>query len=248
MSICVTQIIAHVQPQAFLLISLVENNQHHCSLLWLLIGLLPDLPNRSLGGTDADTLTLGEKGRSVQKELPVCEKHREMRQWIIQPSGYPDTDLLFQTCRGRSVSRRLSVAHELIAAKSNSQSTRWANWVPVFVRDDGEVILPSLRRPGCCSLADFVMSVCPPCRPQRMRQSRCRLQLTRGNCSHHTLIGRLCVYRRVREFPSLLFFSANKWRTSSMSLSTQQDMISFVNTDCYKSPPVQTCALFAKLL
>lgn len=33
-----------------------------------------------------------------------------------------------------------------------------------------------------------------------------------------------------------------------MSPSTQRDMISFVNTDCYKSPLVQTCALFAKLL
>lgn len=32
-----------------------------------------------------------------------------------------------------------------------------------------------------------------------------------------------------------------------MSLSTQLDTISFVNRDCYKSPPVQTCALFAKL-
>lgn len=32
-----------------------------------------------------------------------------------------------------------------------------------------------------------------------------------------------------------------------MSLSTQPDMISFVNRDCYISPPVQTCALFAKL-
>lgn len=143
MSICVTQIIAHIQPKALLLISLVENNQHHCSLLWLLIGLLPDLSNRSLGGTDADMLTLGEKGRSVQKELSFCKKHREMRQWIIQPSGYPDTHLLFQACRGRSVSQRLSVADELIAAKSNSQSTHWANWVPVFVRDDRKVILPS---------------------------------------------------------------------------------------------------------
>lgn len=35
---------------------------------------------------------------------------------------------------------------------------------------------------------------------------------------------------------------------SSISLSTQQYMISIVNTDCYKSPPVQTLALFAKLL
>lgn len=32
-----------------------------------------------------------------------------------------------------------------------------------------------------------------------------------------------------------------------MSLSAQPDTISFVNRDCYKSPPVQTCALFAKL-
>lgn len=69
-----TQIIAHIQPKALLLISLVENNQHHCSLLWLLIGLLPDLSNRPLGGTDADTLTLGEKGRSVQKELPRLQE------------------------------------------------------------------------------------------------------------------------------------------------------------------------------
>lgn len=61
MSMRVTQIIACMQPQAFLLISLVENNQCHCSLLWLLIGLLPDLFNRSLEGTDADTLTLGER-------------------------------------------------------------------------------------------------------------------------------------------------------------------------------------------
>lgn len=35
---------------------------------------------------------------------------------------------------------------------------------------------------------------------------------------------------------------------SSISKSTQQYMISIVNTDCYKSPPVQTLALFAKLL
>lgn len=78
-SVCATQIIAHVQPEAFILISLVENNQHHCSLLWLLIGPLPDLCDRSLGGTDADTLTLGGEGRSVQQELPVCKKRREMR-------------------------------------------------------------------------------------------------------------------------------------------------------------------------
>lgn len=35
---------------------------------------------------------------------------------------------------------------------------------------------------------------------------------------------------------------------SSISLSTQQYMISIVNTVCYKSPPVQIPALFAKLL
>lgn len=32
-----------------------------------------------------------------------------------------------------------------------------------------------------------------------------------------------------------------------MSLSALPDTISFVNRDCYKSPPIQTCALFAKL-
>lgn len=69
-----TQIIAHIQPKALLPISLVENNQHHCSLLRLLIGLLPDPSNRPLGGTDADTLTLGEKGHSVQKELASLQE------------------------------------------------------------------------------------------------------------------------------------------------------------------------------
>lgn len=48
-------------------------------------------------------------------------------------------------------------------------------------------------------------------------------------------------------FP-LMFVSQNKRCMSSISLSTQQYMISIVNTDCYKSPPVQTLALFAKLL
>lgn len=46
----------------------------------------------------------------------------------------------------------------------------------------------------------------------------------------------------------MMFFSANKRHMSSISLSTQQYMISIVNMDCYKSPPVQTLALFAKLL
>lgn len=46
----------------------------------------------------------------------------------------------------------------------------------------------------------------------------------------------------------MLFFSANKRRMSSISQSTQQYTISIVNTDCNKSPPVQTLALFAKLL
>lgn len=35
---------------------------------------------------------------------------------------------------------------------------------------------------------------------------------------------------------------------SPISQTTQQCMISIVNMDCYKSPPVQTLALFAKLL
>lgn len=88
MSMRVTQIIACMQPQAFLLISLVENNQRHCSLLWLLIGLLPDLFNRSLEGTDADTLTLGEKGRSVRQrarrlqETPGNEAMNHPAVWV----------------------------------------------------------------------------------------------------------------------------------------------------------------------
>lgn len=46
----------------------------------------------------------------------------------------------------------------------------------------------------------------------------------------------------------MLCFSPNKRHMSAISLSTQQYMISIVNTDCYKSPPVQTRTLFAKLL
>lgn len=49
-------------------------------------------------------------------------------------------------------------------------------------------------------------------------------------------------------FPVILCFSPNKRHMSAISLSTQQYMISIVNTDCYKSPPVQTRTLFAKLL
>lgn len=45
-----------------------------------------------------------------------------------------------------------------------------------------------------------------------------------------------------------VFFTFFSVCTSSISLSTQQYMISIVNMDCYKSPPVQTLLLFAQLL
>ena len=44
--------------------------------------------------------------------------------------------------RGRLVSVWVTPAHELIAGKSVSRSTHWANWVPVFVWDDGEGVPP----------------------------------------------------------------------------------------------------------
>lgn len=186
-----------MQPKAFLLISLVENNQHHCSLLWLLIGLLPDLSNWSLGGTVADTLTLEKKGRPVYNSSPSARNAGKWGNESSSPSGYPDMHLLFQTRRGRSVSWRLSVPHELIAAKSNSQSTHWANWVPVFVWDTGEVILPSQLQ-GILDAAWFQILwwacvLFALCNVQSTRRGRHRLQLTGGNCSHLILIGRLCV-------------------------------------------------------
>lgn len=112
-------------------------------------------------------------------------------------------------------------------------------------RRGGRPALSALRTPGCRGVCDERLSSLPS--TKSTRQCRRRTQLTGINCSHQMLIGRLCVYRW--EFPSVMFFSANKWRTSSMSLSTQQDMmISFVNTEHYESPPAQTRALFAKLL
>lgn len=49
--------------------------------------------------------------------------------------------------RGRLASRWVTPAHELIAGKSISPSTHWANWVPVFVWDNGEGVPPYQLRP-----------------------------------------------------------------------------------------------------
>lgn len=120
------------------------------------------------------------EGKDVQpsKELPVCKKRREMRRWIIRPSGYPDKHLLFQTRRGRSVGPHLRVGYELMVVKSTSQSTHWANWVWVFVWDDGEDVLPS-QLWGLLDAVEFVMSACPLCPPQKKKkQRRRRPQLT----------------------------------------------------------------------
>lgn len=95
---------------------------------------------------------------------------RLVGEWIIEQPGrvtFPDLPCCWQGCsartsgweihvlfhlegnsqRGRLVSLWVSLAYELIAGKSISRSTHWANWVPVFVWDDGEGVLSYQLRP-----------------------------------------------------------------------------------------------------
>lgn len=174
-------------------VSSVENNQHRCWLARLLIGLLPDTRPfqwvvtrdwcSALWPWESEGMGLSSRRRSSSLRTRLA------RECIIQQPGWvtpPDLPCSWRGCsvrihvlihwgfhRGRLVSLWVTPAHELIAGKSISRSTHWANWVPVFVWDDGEGVPPYRlwQSQTHCGLwltehvvSDFVMSpFCPFC-------------------------------------------------------------------------------------
>lgn len=208
----------HIICHRDLLISLVENNQHHCWLVWLLISLLPDLSNRSLAGTEADALTLGEKG--CLTELRSTRKRREYgKDSCCSLAGFTETH--------RVVNQWVSVVHELIAGTSNSQSTHWANWVPVSVWDIGEVI-PSYQLWGvvdslqsvahqalgfrfCDEHMSFLSSYVLNSEAKQTQAATNWLKLQPSDATRKTVCAQMS-----EGFPSILFYPANKPGTSSI--------------------------------
>lgn len=87
------------------------------------------------------TLTLREEGQRAELS-PQGSKTTGGINHVGQPGWvtFPETQVLLH--RGRLAGLWVSLAQELMAGKSNSQSTHRANWVPVFVWDDGEGVLP----------------------------------------------------------------------------------------------------------
>lgn len=267
--ICETEMIAHMQP-FFFLVSSVKNNQHHCWLVRLLIGLLPDTrPFQWVVTRDrcSTRWPWEEKGHRAHRRSSSLQT-RLVREWIIRQEGHFSwsatllTRMLSEDVwvgRPRFVSLRLrgaacGLVHELIAGKSISRSTHWANWVPVFVWDDGEGVPPyqpstSRRHAVVCGwLSTWFQILWWACVLFVLPQLKYETKLTQAIINSRKLPSTK-VDRWVRGFCIVVvFLSPDKRRMSSISLSTQQYMISIVNTDCYKSPPVQTLALFAKLL
>lgn len=156
-------------------VSSVENNQHHCWLVRLLIGLLPDtrpfqrvvtrgrcstrwpwetegiawaeLPPQGLQSANkiSEGMSHTADTTATFPDLPCCWQGCSVRtsRWEMWVHGLFNQDFH----RGRSLSQWVTPAHELIAGKSISRSTHWANWVPVFVWDNGEGVPPyQLRR------------------------------------------------------------------------------------------------------
>lgn len=151
-------------------VSSVENNQHRCWLVRLLISLLPYTRPFQWVVTRAwcsarwpwESEGTGLSSRCSSSSL----QRRLVREWIKAADGslFPHlpsflTRMVFEdvwACvwggsmflfhwgfhRGRLVGLWVPPAHELIAGKSISRSTHRANWVPVFVWDDEEGVPP----------------------------------------------------------------------------------------------------------
>lgn len=143
-------------------VSSVENNQHHCWLVWLLIDMLPDtLPVQWVvtrgrrrphwpwekKGHEAELLLLEVQTKNAiimssyhtaaAGQGHVSSSATLLTRMLSEDVWVGDPHFVSLRIGGRLVSQWVTPAHELIASKSIRRSTHWANWVPVFVWDDG---------------------------------------------------------------------------------------------------------------